>query len=189
ADYQHYSVPYRLAGRGLRVRLTTSALTVFDGADIVCEHRRLKGRKGQYSTLAEHVPARHRDVEGLWSRRWFIDRARAFGPATVTVIEQLLDRHVIEAQGYLDAQNILSGLGKRNRARLEAACQELINAGGHATYSTLKRIMAAIDSDAKAARPIVAAASSARRGDPKAVGPEVFVREASHYTTGGQVAR
>ncbi|MGH3631897.1 MAG: Mu transposase domain-containing protein, partial [Sciscionella sp.] len=101
ADYQHYSVPYRLAGRLLRVRLTTSTVTVFDGVDIICEHRRLKDRKGQYSTLAEHVPAQHRDVDGLWSRRWFIDRARAFGPATVTVIEQILDRHVIEAQGYL----------------------------------------------------------------------------------------
>ncbi len=138
ADYQHYSVPHRLAGRLLRVRLTTSTVTIFDGVDIVCEHRRLKGRKGQYSTLAEHVPAQHRDVDGLWSRRWFIDRARAFGPATVTMIEQILDRHVIEAQGYLDCQNILSGLGKRNRARLEAACQELVNRNGHdAHWSTM----------------------------------------------------
>ena len=189
ADYQRYSVPYRLAGRLLRVRLTTSKVTIFDGVDIVCEHRRLAGRKGQYSTLAEHVPVQHRDVDGLWSRRWFIDRARSFGPATVTVIEQLLDRHHIEAQGYLDCQNILSGLGKRNRARLEAACQELVNRNGHATYSTLKRVMAAIDSDAKQARPITAAASGVRGGDPKAVGPDVFVRDASHYNPGEQVGQ
>ncbi len=188
ADYQHYSVPYRLAGRLLRVRLTASTVTVFDGVDIVCEHRRLKGRKGQYSTLPEHVPAQHRDVDGLWSRRWFLDRAHAFGPATVTMIEQILDRHVIEAQGYLDCQNILSGLGKRNRPRLEAACQELVNRNGHATYSMLKRIMAAIDSDAKAARPNVAAAASVRRGDPKAIGPDVFVRDASHYGADEQVS-
>lgn len=106
----------------------------------------------------------------------------------MTVIEQILDRHMIEAQGYLDCQNILSGLGKRNRQRLEAACQELVNRDGHATYSTLKRIMAAIDSDAKRARPNAAAASSTRRGDGKAVGPDVFVRDTSHYGAGGQVA-
>lgn len=47
--------------------------------------------------------------------------------------------------------------------------------------------MAAIGSDAKQARPNIAAASSVRRGDPKAVGPDVFVRDASHYTAGGQV--
>ena len=38
-------------------------------------------------------------------------RARSVGPATVTVIEQILDSQVIEAQGYLSCQNILDGLG------------------------------------------------------------------------------
>ena len=55
-DYQRYSVPWRLAGRLLRVRVTSTAITVFDDHEVVCEHRRLTGRKGQYSTLAEHVP-------------------------------------------------------------------------------------------------------------------------------------
>jgi len=40
-----------------------------------------------------------------------VDRARSFGPATVTVIEQILNRQAIEAQGYLDCQNTLDGLG------------------------------------------------------------------------------
>jgi len=77
-------------------------VTIFDGHDLVCEHRRLTGRKGQHSTLAEHVPRQHQGIDGLWSRRWFTDRARSFGPATVQVFEQILDRHAIEAQGYLD---------------------------------------------------------------------------------------
>ena len=138
-DYQRYSVPYRLAGQLLRVRLTSTRVTVFNGHDLVCEHPRLTGRKGQYSTLAEHVPPQHQGIDGLWSRRWFTDRARSFGPATVAVIEQILDRHQIEAQGYLDCQNILSGLGKANRERLEAACQELLNNHAQASYTTLKR--------------------------------------------------
>lgn len=185
-DYQRYSVPYALAGRLLRVRLTSSKVTVFDGHEIVCEHRRLTGRKGQYSTLPEHVPAQHQGIDGLWSRRWFTDRARSFGPATVAVIEQILDRHQIEAQGYLDCQNILNGLGKSNRERLEAACQELLNLGGQATYTTLKRLMAAINSDAKKARPITPAASTRKRSSQRGVtsselGPDVYVRDASHY--------
>lgn len=188
-DTQRYSVPFRLAGRLLRVRLTSTRVTVFDGHDIVCEHPRLAGRKGQYSTLAEHVPPQHRDIDGLWSRRWFTDRARSFGPATVAVIEQILDRYQIEAQGYLDCQNILSGLGKKNRARLEAACQELMNRNGHPTYTTLKRIMAGIDSDTKKPRPATPAASTHKRQDAGPVGPDVFVRDASHYDTGGEVAR
>jgi hypothetical protein len=143
----------------------------------------MTGRKGQYSTLAEHVPPQHQGIDGLWSRRWFTDRARSFGPATVTVIEQILDRHQIEAQGYLDCQNILSGLGKTNRERLEAACQELLNNGGQATYTTLKRLMAAITSDAKKPPKITPAASTRKRSSSRGseLGPDVYVRDASHY--------
>ncbi len=189
ADSQRYSVPYKLAGRLLRVRLTSLKVTVFDGHEIVCEHPRLVGRKGQYSTLAEHVPPQHRNIDGLWSRRWFTDRARSFGPATAVVIEQILDRHVIEAQGYLDCQNILNGLGKRNRERLEAACQELVNRGGHPTYTTLKRLMTAIDSNATKPRPVTPAASTTKRGGGAVGGPDVFVRDVSHYATGQEAGR
>jgi hypothetical protein len=166
------------------VRLTALRVTVFDGADIVCEHERQRGRKGQYSTMPEHVPAQHRDVDGLWSRRWFVDRARSFGTATVTVIEQILDRQTIEAQGYLDCQNILDGLGKRNRGRLEATYQELLNQRGYATYTTLKRLIAAIDSDSKRPRPLTPAASTRKRVSTvtfKDTVPDVYVRDASHY--------
>lgn len=107
----------------------------------------------------------------------------------MTVIEQVLDRQTIEAQGYLDCQNILSGLGKQNRQRLEAACQELVNRGGYATYTTLKRIMAAIDSDQKKPRAPIPAASTRKRAASAPNGPDVYVRDASHYETGGEEAR
>ncbi|MCB9427703.1 MAG: IS21 family transposase [Actinobacteria bacterium] len=185
-DYQHYSVPWTLPGQLLRVRLTSTRVSVFDGQQIVAEHTRRHGRKGQYSTAAEHVPPQHREISGLWSRRWFTDRAASFGPATVAVIEQVLDRHQIEAQGYLDAQNILETLGKRNKAKLEAACQQLLNVGAHPTYSTLKRLMAGIDSDTKKPAPVRAAASNRKHepdpGDQPPTG--VFVRGAGYYAQG-----
>ena len=185
-DSQYYSVPYALAGRLLRVRLSPTKVTVFDGHDIVAEHTRLHGRKGQYATATEHVPAQHKDIAGLWSRRWFTDRARGYGPATLAVIEQILDRHQIEAQGYLDCQNILNGLGKRNRQRLEAACQELLNRQAYPTYTTVKRMLAAIDSDAKKPATLTPAASTRKPPAPAHPSPDVFVREASHYgQTGG----
>ncbi len=184
ADTQRYSVPFALAGRLLRVRLTASRVTVFDGHESICEHPRLTGRKGQYSTLPEHVPPQHRNIDGLWSRRWFTDRARSVGPATVTVIEQILDAQTIEAQGYLACQNILDGLGNNNRERLEAACQDLLNRRAHPTYSTLKRLMAAIDTDAKKPRRVVPAASTRKRVSTvvfRDTIPDVYVRDASHY--------
>ena len=110
-ESQHYSVPHRLAGRLVRVRLTATEVTVFDDTAIVARHGRLTGRKGQYSTDLAHVPDQHRDVAGRWSRSWFIDKAARFGPATVAVIGQVLDRRAIEAQGYPDCQNTLEHLG------------------------------------------------------------------------------
>ena len=186
ADHQHYSVPHRLAGQMLRVRLTTTRVTVFDGQQVAAEHARRHGRKGQYSTNPEHVPPQHREVSGLWSRRWFVDRAAAHGPATAAVIEQVLDRHQIEAQGYLDCQNILEALGRRNRAKLEAACQQLLNMRAQPTYSTLKRLLAGIDSDARKPAPARAAASNrkntADQGDQPP--PGALLRGADYYAQG-----
>ena len=187
-DYQHYSVPHRLAGRLLRVRLTSARVTIFDGQQVVAEHVRKAGRKGQYATDPTHVPVQHRDVDGLWSRQWFTDRARSFGPATVQVIDQLLDRHVIEAQGYLDCQNILETLGRKNKARLEAACQVLLNMGGHPSYSTLKRLMARIDADDKKPAPAHRAASNRKPAPTTAQAgqgpPGALVRGADYYRDG-----
>jgi hypothetical protein len=181
-DSQHYSVPYEYAGCLLRVRLTSSRVTIFDGQQIVAEHTRSTGRKGQYATDVAHVPEQHRNVCGLWSRTWFLDRARAFGPATLEVIERVLDRREIEAQGYLDCQNILETLGKKDKQRLEAACQQLINMNGHPSYSTLKRLITGIHSDTQKPRPSRPAASNKKpvRFE-EALPPDVYVRGADYY--------
>ena len=185
-ESQYYSVPYTFAGQLLRVRLTAQSVTLFDGDQVVCEHSRRHGRKGQYSTVLAHAPKEHQGIDGLWSRQWFTDRARGFGPATEQVIAQILDRHVIEAQGYLDCQNILETLGKRSRQRLEAACQVLLNQNSVGSYSVLKRVMATIDSDGKAPRPVVPAAATRKPPPPAGARDDsaVQVRSADHYARG-----
>ncbi len=143
SNYQHYSVQYQLAGKILSVRITARTVTVFDGQVKVCEHARKTGRRGQYSTELAHAPEHHQQVQGLWSREWFVAGARAFGPATVQVISQILDGSKIEAQAYLTCRNILSELGKK-KALLEEACQELVNVNGYPTYTSIKRVMATL---------------------------------------------
>lgn len=187
ADYQHYSVPYKLTGRILKVRLTGVRVTVFDGEAVACDHPRKHGRKGQYSTMVEHVPKQHQDVQGLWSRKWFLDRARSFGPATIKVIEMVLERPKIQAQAFLDCQNILEGLGKNNRQRLEATCQQLLNQHGFPTYTTLKRLMASMNSDSKQAPPPQPAAPNTKKAPAATeIGEhiDVYVRGADYYQEG-----
>ncbi|WP_425571787.1 Mu transposase domain-containing protein, partial [Paeniglutamicibacter antarcticus] len=96
SDYQHYSVPYALAGKILSVRITATTVSIFDGQTKVCEHPRKIGRRGQYSSELSHGPKHHQQVQGLWTRDWFLNRARNFGPATVAVMTQVLDRSTIE---------------------------------------------------------------------------------------------
>ena len=180
-----YSVPYRLAGQLLRVRLTASQVAIFDGANIVAAHPRKTGRKGQYSTNLAHAPERHRNIAGLWSRDWFVGRARLFGPATEQVIGQLLDRRAIEAQGYLDCQNVLGHLGRKGHDRLEAACQQLLNMRAHPSYSALKRLIAGINSDADKQVPITAAATTRKPHATASDGPTVSLRGADYYRQEG----
>jgi hypothetical protein len=97
------------------------------------------------------------------------------------VIEQLLDRYAIEAQSYLDCQNILGTLGK-TRAKLEAASQQLLNMRGTPSYSTLKRLMASTHSEQRKPTPPRAAASTSK-ATTTATTPNdgVLVRDAAHY--------
>lgn len=66
---------------------------------------------------------------------------------------------------------------------MEAACQDLVNRKAHPTYSTLKRLMAAIDSDVKKPRPVTPAASTRKRSSVvfRDTVTDVYVRDASHY--------
>ena len=91
-DYMHYSVPHALIGRSVDVRVSAGRVTVFDGGDPVAEHARLFGRKGQYSTAAEHMPANHRELDSPWSPERFVSWAAKIGMETEAAIRAVLDR-------------------------------------------------------------------------------------------------
>lgn len=185
-DYQYYSVPYTLAGKLLSVRITSTKLSIFDGQTKVCEHPRKYGRRGQYSTEPAHAPEHHQNVQGLWSREWFLSNARSYGPATLQVITQILDRNKIEAQSFLACRNILTELGRKKKVSLEEACQEILDINGYPTYSSLKRIMATLAQAKKQEETSTGPAAQ----NTKSLGPTqnlsgAFVRDAEHYKNWG----
>lgn len=147
-DYMRYSVPYRLVGRTLDVRLGASTVAVLDSGETVAEHPRLRGRRGQYATDPAHMPPEHVEAQSLWTRGWFERRAAEVGPETKRLIASVLDARPIEAQGYVPCSNVLS-LSKRGRAaELEAACARINAPGGTATYTRVKNTMSAIRAEA-----------------------------------------
>ena len=59
-----YSVPHEYIKRKVDVRVTDKTIEVFYNHNRIASHRRLYGRKGQYSTITEHMPPSHQQYLG-----------------------------------------------------------------------------------------------------------------------------
>ena len=81
-----YSIPYEYIGKKVDVRVTGTIIEVFYNQNRIASHRRLYGRKGQYSTVTEHMPKEHQhylEWNGDRFRKW----AEGIGENTAKVID------------------------------------------------------------------------------------------------------
>jgi transposase len=93
----YYSVPYRLIGQTVDVRLTAHTLEIFHRQKLVAAHGRAV-KRGVFATTAEHRPERHTAVVELTHER-LQEQAALVGPCTAEVMERhrLQRRHPDEA--------------------------------------------------------------------------------------------
>jgi transposase len=63
ADGHYYSVPYEYIKHQVDVRLTGRMVEIFYNGVRICSHPRLMGNLGQYRTVDEHMPPKHRKQE------------------------------------------------------------------------------------------------------------------------------
>jgi transposase len=93
----YYSVPYKLIGETVEVRLGAHTLEIFHRGRLVAAHVRAV-KRGVFSTTADHRPERHAAVVELTHER-LTERAQAVGPCTVEVMERqrVSRRHPEEA--------------------------------------------------------------------------------------------
>ena len=165
-DYMHYSVPYTLIGRTLEAKVTASKVVVYDNGELVCEHKRMTGKKNQYETFEDHMPPNHRDVGSPWSRDRFISWAAKIGPETEAAITCVLDSRTVVEQAFVPCRNIL-GLSKRYTPQLlEAACAQVNALGALPSYTGVKNMILSIkaDTERKQAARASAAPSAASNG-------------------------
>ena len=160
-DRMRYSAPFRLIGEQVDVRLTDSGVAVMSKGEMAAEHARPKGRKGQYSTIVDHMPPAHAAMDPPWSSERFSSWARRIGPETGAAIGRPLASRPITEQAFVPARNIL-GLSKAYSSQLlERACANCNALGALPSYTSLKNSILAIkaaDADAKASgkRPVPA---------------------------------
>ena len=152
-DYMHYSVPHALIGRSVDARLTDSTVTVMHDGAVVAEHRRLRGRKGRYSTIVDHMPPAHAAMDSPWSPERFTSWARRIGPQTGLAIERVMAGRTIVEQSFVPCRNIL-GLSKTYTPELlERACGRLNELGALPSYTAVRNAILAIKAADRAAVP------------------------------------
>lgn len=140
-DRNFYSVPARLIGQSLDVRVTSSSVEVFDGVERVASHPRFKGVTSRYATLPAHMPAAHRNQLVDWTPERFEQWAATVGPNTVAAIAAILASRKIVEQSYRSCLGVMS-LAKKpgGMTRLEDACARALAATPAPSYTLIKKL-------------------------------------------------
>jgi transposase len=120
----YYSVPYRLIGARVDVRLTAGAVEIFHQGKLVAAHARSASR-GRRSTEAAHRPASHTAVIEQSLAR-VLERAALVGPATVEVLRRQAERRTHPEETLRSAQGILRLARDFAPEPLEAACERAL---------------------------------------------------------------
>ncbi|MDR0284829.1 MAG: IS21 family transposase, partial [Propionibacteriaceae bacterium] len=138
-----YSVPSRLIGHSLDIRVTSHLVEVFDGAERVATHARLTGVQNRYSTVAEHMPEGHRHQLTDWTPQRFEQWAATIGTGCVEAIQAILASRKIVEQSYRSCLGVMSLARKTGGAtRLEQSCCRALETTTAPSYTLIRRIWA-----------------------------------------------
>lgn len=137
-ESQAYSVPHRLCGQKMDVRLTSCRVEIYLKGELVAAHDR--GVSLRYiSTVTEHMPEAHREY-AEWTPERLARWAAESGPCVREFVETMLLKYVRPEHGFRPAFGIV-GLAKHyGHERLERACARALRAGA-SSYANVKSIL------------------------------------------------
>ena len=125
ADNHFYSVPHRLVGRELDVRLTDTMVELFDQSQRVAIHPR-SFERGKFTTLNEHRPKSHQK-HLAWTPSRLIEWAgRDVGPQCSKMVRSLLEDKPHPEMGYRACLGLMRLAKGHGRERMEAACHRAL---------------------------------------------------------------
>lgn len=171
-DERYYSVPYEYIKRKVDVRLTRHVVEIFFEGNRICSHVRLYGRRGEYSTVENHMPPDHQQYL-QWNGDRFRKWASKIGPSTACVVESILTRYKVEQQGYRACMALLKLGDHYSPQRLESACAMALDYTPQPNYKAIQTIL-------KSGRDRIAAETPAA-SEPSEFG---FTRGADYYQKG-----
>ena len=139
-DKMYYSVPYEYIKHKVDVRITKNVIEVFFNNHRICSHPRLHGRKGQYSTVVEHMPEDYKEYT-TWNSERFISWAESIGANTAIAVKAILASHRVEQQGYKGCMALLKLADKYAVNRLESACEKALSYTLSSSYKSIQTIL------------------------------------------------
>jgi len=116
----HYSVPHRLVGAKVDLRVTGLLLECFVANQRVAGHA-VSIVRGGFTTTPEHMPASHR-AHLEWTPAKLITWGQRIGVSTAAVVTWQLQHRPHPEQGYRACLGLLALVRRYSAQRLEAAC-------------------------------------------------------------------
>jgi transposase len=135
-----YSTPYEYIKRKVDVRITDKVIEIFYKHNRIASHHRLCGRKGQYSTILEHMPEDHQkylEWNGDRFRKW----AQDIGTNTYMAVDAILTSKRVEQQTYRSCMGLLKLAEKHSAKQLEFACEKALSFTSNPSYKSIKNIL------------------------------------------------
>ncbi|MCA3304136.1 MAG: IS21 family transposase [Roseomonas sp.] len=137
-ERHYYSVPHRLVGQVVELRVTAKLVEAFCAHQRVASHAR-SALVGKHTTVAEHMPASHR-AHLEWTPAKLIDWGRRIGVSAAAVVTWQLEHRPHPEQGYRACLGLQRLAREYTPARLEAACTRAL-AIRSPTYSSVASIL------------------------------------------------
>ncbi len=123
-DRHYYSVPHRLIGERVTVRITARVVEIFFANRRVASHVR-EARPG-FTTDPAHMPEAHRR-HAEWTPSRIIAWADKTGTATAELVGEIMARRPHPEQGFRSALGIMRLANHYGGDRLEAACRRALS--------------------------------------------------------------
>jgi len=136
----NYSVPYEYIKYKVDVRLTSNMVEIFYKNTRIACHRRLYGHPGQYSTVIEHMPEKHRQYT-QWNAERFIKWAGEIGPKTQQAVKAIIASKKVEEQSYKTCIALLKLADMYSVKRLEAACEKALSYTATPNFRSVRTIL------------------------------------------------
>lgn len=137
-DNHFYSVPYRYAGKKVKIRYTRANVEIYRGCECIATHQRECGR-GRYTTNKEHLPLDH-----SWQADWTPERIHAMaekiGPETMKMTIAIMGQMQYAEQGFRSCMGLIGLNKKYETGRIERACRRAMVMGAW-RYKTVQTIL------------------------------------------------